>query len=224
MAVGQLHLGTKVRTSDGHDIGDVDQLVVKGGSTQLESIVIDKGMFHNGRIVPMSLIASADENGVQLSIDKNTAENLPEYITEQFIQNRGYTSFGLPSGAHANLQGSGNTWILEGSGGGQIPSTGEPSIIMSPVMGNLVTEQVSSISEDNVVIGEGTDVRDSDGETIGTIKEVILDETNNAVGVIVQAGRFFHHDVHIQKEWIVAGTNDYVRLNVTKAHIEANQP
>lgn len=216
----EVNLGTHVRSSDGKSLGKVDQLIVDADTNTLAYLVIDKGKLHDGRLVDINLIATTDHDGVVLKVDQAAAEELPAFIKEQFLQVRGNASFGVPTGGQVDIQGSGDKWMLYGSSGGQYPHTGSGSLFMSAPIGNIVTEEMSSIDESDVVLSEGTRVVDSEGKTIGHIDEMLFDDQRHPSGFIVKAGHLKHHSLRVPNKWVDGMAHDHVRLNVTKSFAE----
>jgi uncharacterized protein YrrD len=216
----EVNLGARVRSKDGKSLGKVDELVVDSDTNTLAYLVIDKGKLHDGRLVDINLVDRTDHDGVLLKIDKTAAEELPAFIKEQFLQVRGNASFGVPTGGQVDVGGTGNNWMIYGSSGGQYPHTGSGSLFMSAPIGNIVTEEMSSIEESDVVLSEGTRVVGNDGQTIGHIDEILFDEQRHPSGFIVRAGHLKHHEVRVPNDWVDGMAHDHIRLNVSKSFAE----
>jgi sporulation protein YlmC with PRC-barrel domain len=216
----EVNLGARVRSSDGKSLGKVDELVVDADTNTLAYLVIDKGKLHDGRLVAINLIDRTDHEGVLLTVDKNAAEELPAFIREEFVQIRGNASYGVATGGQVDVGGTGNNWMIYGSSGGQYAHTGSGSLFMSAPIGNIVSEEVSSIEESDIVLSEGTRVVDNDGQTIGHIDEILFDEQRHPSGFIVRAGHLKHHEVRVPNEWVEGMAHDHIRLKVTKSFAE----
>ncbi|HVL23952.1 MAG TPA: PRC-barrel domain-containing protein [Thermomicrobiales bacterium] len=216
MAGSEINIGAKVLTSDGKRIGDVDRIVVDGRTNQLVYLVVDKGMFAEGRLVAIDKVVSSDEHGVKLSIHSDEATKLPVFDKEVFLQARGPMGFGDPSGGVLNVQGAGNQWMVYGSSAGQMPRAGSSSLYRAAPVGNVSFQEVSSISESDLTISEGTHVVDSEGKTVGRVDEVFFDDERKISGFLVRAGRVFHHDLRVPRTWIDSITPDTIRLTITK--------
>ena len=59
-----------------------------------------------------------------------------------------------------------------------------------------------------VTISEKTEVIGSDGEKVGNVDEIFVEE-RHITGVLVRAGRVLHHDVRVPRWSMMAGLTHY---------------
>jgi len=216
----KIDIGTKVKSSVGRHVGDIDWLVIDGRTNQLEYLVIDKKVFSNGRLVAIGQVARVDEHGVVLSITAEDVKKLPVYDEVESIQFRGPVTFGDTLGGVTSTSSGGDQWMIYGAEGGQYAHTGEaPFFRMAPI-GGFVSNVVTSFEESDVAISEGTSVVDSHGEKIGQVDEVLLDSDNRISGLIVRTGRMRHHSLRIEQAWIAGIAHDHIRLNVSMDQVK----
>ena len=105
-------------------------------------------------------------------------------------------------------------WRLQGPSGGQLPNTGVIVDLLQAPIGNAATENVSNLGRDVVTISEKTEVFGSDGEKVGNVDEIFVEE-RHITGILVRAGRVLHHDVRVPRSMIAGLSHLRIRLNVT---------
>lgn len=220
MANSTLNIGAKVHSSDGEHVGDLDQLVVDADARTISHLIVDKSAFNGGRIIPVQAIASTDEKGVTLNVTKAQVEQMPEYIEREMVSATGSLTYSSGAGmVDVGTGGSGN-WMLVGGGGGDLPQTGASGLVMQAPIGEVVTQEVTSLTESSVRIDEGTDVVCSDGKKIGEVDEVLFDASLKMTGFLVKGGKIFHHDLMIPIDWVAGVASSHVRLNVSSSEAE----
>jgi uncharacterized protein YrrD len=221
MTEAKLAIGSKVRTSDGHDLGEVERFVVDPSGKHISDFVVDKGIFDQGRVVSLNYVTSITEKEVLLSITREQADGLPGFAVQEFVQMQGDFTVPTAFGGMVNLQGTTGAWMHYGPGaGGGITNVGGQSLFEPAPIGQVITETVGPLTESEFTLDHGTDVISSDGEKIGKVDEVLLGDDNEITGFVVQAGFLFHHDIAIPAEWVANITHEHVHLNVTKAKAE----
>jgi uncharacterized protein YrrD len=224
MAQIQIAIGADVRSKDGRSIGKVEHLIVDGRSNELAGFVADKGIFDSGRVVDLVYIAAASEAEVTLSLDEDDALALPGFVQHEYFRFGPTTEVSAgAAGAMVNIGGTGSTWVHYGPGAAGSPSTGASTFFPQAVVGEMAAQVVGPLTEGDVVLDNGTDVIDRDGERIGRVDEVLIGEDGKVEGFIVEKGRLFHHDAYVPFEWIAAITHDHVRLNVGKAQVQESK-
>jgi hypothetical protein len=123
-------------------------------------------------------------------------------------------------GAIVDVPGTGDTWMLRGTGGGDYPHTGTAPFFFEAPIGNVEAQNVSNLPEDSLLISEGTDVIGSDGKKVGTIDELIVDDERKVTAILVKAGWLFKHDVRMPVTAVAAAAHDHVRLKITAEEAE----
>jgi uncharacterized protein YrrD len=224
MAEHEVNVGARVKSHDGKKLGVVKELIVDPKENRIDGFILGQGIRKGDKIVRRGLVAETSAKGVVLSIDAAEADNLPAVIHEQLVRGSEALTYGAGYGGAGygtvGVGGSSDQVFLRGPSGGQFPHTGTESFFAQAPIGNVVTENISNIPTDRVAISEGTDVYGSDGEKIGHVDEVFVDDQRQIAGILVRAGRVFHHDVHIPSSLIAGLTHDRIRLNVTAEEAE----
>lgn len=209
-AKNQVAIGDKVISSDGHNLGDVEHLVVDPGKRELAAFIVDKGLFDRGRVCDLGYVDNVDGNQVKLTLTRERANSLPEWVEQEYIQfNQG------GGGVHDNS--GGGTWYHMGPAGGGVPSTGASSFFQPAIVGDVSTQIVSPIDESDIVIGKGTEVYSIDGFKLGQIDEIDFDEHGKISGFSFEKGHIFSKkEVSVSVDDVDGITHKYVRLKLTK--------
>jgi len=223
MSGAAIHIGTPVHSSDGHHLGDVDQLVIDGDTRHIVYLVIDKTVMTDGRLVEPVNISHADDKGVTLKLTKAEAEaQLESVVKREFAQFRNMETF--TGGMDGSSISTGDKWVLLGSGGhGGMPQTGSFGLIPTPIVGDVVTETFSNLGDSNTTITHGTDVLDTNEKKIGKVDEILFDDNQSISGFVVKAGFLFHHDLEIPIDWVVSIGSEHVRISKTAEEAETKR-
>lgn len=209
-AKNQVAIGDKVISSDGQKLGDVEHLVVDPAKRELTAFIVDKGLFDRGRVCDLGYVDNVDGNQVKLTLDRDQANSLPEWVEQEFMQ---FNQSG--GGVHNNS--AGGTWYHMGPAGGGVPSTGASSFFQPAIVGDVSTQIVSPIDESDIVIGKGTEVYSIDGFKLGQIDEIDFDEKGKISGFSFEKGHIFSKkEVNVSVDDVDGITQKYVRLKLTR--------
>lgn len=74
-----LEKGTTVLSSDGEDLGNVDEVVADRQKDIFSGVTISSGLLSNSRFAPAELIEDMSANAVRLSITAAQSEELGTY-------------------------------------------------------------------------------------------------------------------------------------------------
>jgi sporulation protein YlmC with PRC-barrel domain len=219
-ASNEVRIGDKVISKDGHGMGEVKHLVIDPAKREISAFIVDKGIFDRGRVCDYGYVDNVDGDKVVLKLNKTEAENLPEWVEQEFIQFN--ESVGLSSGGRSFDNSGGGVWYHMGPAGGGTPSTGASSFFQPAIVGDVATAILSPIDESDIVIGNGTDVYSIDGYKLGRVDELTFDDEGKISGFAFEQGHIFSRkDVDIAIDDIDGVTSEYVRLKLTKAQLEA---
>lgn len=164
--------GTPVETTE-RRVGELETLIVDPTTEQVTHLVVWDGAALVRRMVPVELVASADDKAIHLSIDTNRFE-----AQERFLQNR-------------YLSGVGRYKITD-------PVMQNEAPFLSPYV--LPIEGWSFEAEERVPKGEvalhlGADVIDRDGQRVGRLDEAVVDPADGQVAYLVlRRGHVFHRE------------------------------
>lgn len=217
----EIELGKAVYARDGQHIADVERLIVDPEERTVREFLIKEGSFFStDRVVDADLISRIDDKAIHLTINSDEADSLPPFVEERYV---------VP--AEHELNEMPHTWIgaAGGAGGGPLiwghagPARGEPeqgSMFEPAAVPGNPGETQSAIDPSSVVIDEGTDVIDKDGESVGTVEEVRYNESGRIDGFDVKAGTVFTKNLHIPLKWVDSLQRDAVRLSITSDEAE----
>ena len=218
MGQHEVNVGARVKGRDGKKFGTVEQLIVHPETYRIDGFILGKGVLSESKIVDADLVTATDKEGIVLSMNGDEASELPTLIVQQLVRGGGAFSYGYGYG-QPGMHAGADQWRLQGPSGGQLPNTGSQSWVSQTPIGSAATENVSNLSRDVVLIGEKTEVIGSDGEKIGHVDEIFVEE-RHITGVLVRAGRVLHHDVRVPRSMFAGLTHHRIRLNVTAEEAE----
>ncbi|MDW7982659.1 MAG: DUF2171 domain-containing protein, partial [Thermomicrobium sp.] len=167
----------------------------------------------------------APDGTVWLSLDATHVHDLPLFVEAEFVRLTGEEAATLPyvwpsSGALGPIP---LLWSTPTSGmpipdlaaapydpsGGTLPSSVAPTTPAVTVESSLPAEAVR--------IDRGTSVIASDGERLGRVEHVHLNDDGEIVSLAVDPGLFGGQPLHVPAEWIAEVTEEAVRLTVDAA-------
>lgn len=77
-------IGTHVYCQDG-ECGKLTRVVVDPNTLEMKELVVEKGvLFKKARVLPMTIVASASVEEIQLAIHQDELENFPPYTEEEY--------------------------------------------------------------------------------------------------------------------------------------------
>jgi uncharacterized protein YrrD len=207
----QLREGASVFTSDGHDVGEIDRVVINPVNKEVTHVVVRKGfLITTDKVVPISLIGPATEERVTLRGDKEELEALPDFEERHYV---------LVTSAEAQRDEEpeeasplywyppvGSTWW--GTGG----ALGYYGYAMSP----YVVKTEKHIPEGEVALKEGAKVLSVDGDHVGHVEAILTDvETDRVTHLLISKGLFLKKTKLIPTTWISTVLEDEIHLLVS---------
>ncbi len=219
MSEHSVDIGAKVKSSDGKDVGHVDQLILRGDSNRVGGFILSKHIFGNEKIVPARAVKGSTQHEVTLALTSDEVKALENVVHTQMVKAPEGLTYGIGMGGLVDISGTGDQWVVRGASGGDYPHTGTAPFFFEAPIGNVEVENLSSLPEDALIISEGTDVVGSDFKKIGKIDQVVL-EDGRITSFVVKAGFIFKHDLHIPVSQVAGASSDHVRLNITADEAE----
>lgn len=222
-----LDIGQTVKSKDGQDVGKVDRIIVDSETLEVQEIVIHQGfILTTDRLADRDSIERIDDDGtVHLAMTADEADQLPVFVKDRYY---------APSSESFYTQAP-STWgaggssrfapVLMGPVSPDMPASGATN----PVPGQSAFAEAEqfdakrSVDQDTVVLSEGTDVFDSDGEHLGRVDEIVYTEDGIMTAFIISAGFIFQHDARIPMDWVKTLTNERVELRVSSADVEGSE-
>jgi sporulation protein YlmC with PRC-barrel domain len=237
----RINLGTKVVSTDGKEVGKIDQLVVDPRTDRMQEFVIRKGFFvEHDVIIPIGWVedrvGNDDDDAIHLSKTADEVKRLPEFVAANFVA--------APDGMYPGLYGDaliGGPAAYGGGGGwlwpapiyvpatqGSLGRAGLPadapladSSGSNPVAPGMMEDRLQESRPGNVFLNTGTDVKTRDGDKIGTVDELVVDPQRGKVTeMIVKKGLLGGKEVRIPTQFIDEIDDDVVYVALDKDRLE----
>jgi uncharacterized protein YrrD len=206
-----LDLGKHVKTSDGHDLGKVDRLIIKPETHEIHGFVVHQGhLLTRDVIIELDEVDKVDDDGiVHLKVSSAQAHDLDAFEQEKY-----YVPSSEQYHAFSSQGWAGSTVTDPISFGGSEFSDAQPHLI-----------HPSSFSQDDVILTEGTDIYDSEGMRLGSLDEIVYTPNGLVTGLLVRKGGYFHHeDVQVPIDAVSLMTHERIHLRVNAASLADSQP
>jgi len=207
-----LHIGTTIKSSDGHQLGALERIVVEKATERVTHIVVDPGLLESGnllapggwekpraRLIPVSDIVRVSRDSLELSIDQATFTAAPLFERELFVDADPQTGEIQAPGEKPRFRlGELLQYISTAAGLGAAPY--EPN-----------TEIQFQESAGSAEIAAGTPVwRLAPHQEIGVVERVLVDpETEQIRAYVLRRKGFGNRTVELPIE-VVANVQDGV--------------
>lgn len=210
----ELREGSHLYSAEGDDLGTVREFVVEPSTGDVTHVLVEKGVFFtDDRVVPIETIDRVEDDQIVLSKDVEPA-TLPQFVREHFalMDDETRTRLDVPSGY---------MWRYPTTYAGPFPiyptypmPTGAPSrlTVTEPRTREALAEQE--------IIGKSTPVLSTDGDKVGTVSEVQVDEDGHLSHLVVDLG-FLSDEKVLPAHWIEAIESDGVTLAVSNVAVES---
>jgi uncharacterized protein YrrD len=218
-----IELGKPVLGNDGEEIGDVERLIVDPNERVVREFMIKEGtLLSTDRIVHIDLVTRIDSDGtVHLSIASDDADSLPAFVEDRYVAPTEHELNEMPQAWIGAAGGAGGGPLLWGAAGPPRGEPGQGSMFEPASVPTAPAEPDYPIDQTNVVIDEGTDVVDKDGEAVGTVDEVHYDAQGRISGLKVTSGTIFTKKLNVPLKWVDSMQPDAVRLSITGEEAES---
>lgn len=179
MELFELEEKAMVRSTSGEALGEIERYVIDPSSREVSHVVVKEGViFTNHRLVPVDLIDHVDEEGPVLSADVDP-DQLEPFETEHYVP--------LDQVSRDRIDpriGEASIWRYPTIATGYYPAyPGEPIPYRSIPDTTRVRE--TNVPDDRTVLDEDTPVESVEGEVIGRIVEVVVEEDGALSHLIV---------------------------------------
>lgn len=218
----QFKQGVGVRMSDGKSVGQLDRVVVDPRTKEVNYIVVRKGAFFTtDKVVPLTLVERAEEDGVVLREDAGNLEHLPDFEERYYISAE---DAGVAPGAQATSAGAGvaaapSLYPYPPVTGGEMAGLGNVST--QATMGAMTVPQPvverteRAIPDDNVAIRSGVRVISADGQHVGSIEQVLTGEyADEVTHFIIAQGLLFKDRKLVPVGWVSQIGEEEIHLAV----------
>lgn len=194
-------IGKDVVDAQGNAVGEVDSVMVDAGG-RVQSVVIDVGGWIQGdKLIPVAWkdLQQTEDGKIVTSLTKDLAEATPPYdYADDSLRGKVMTGDGKPYAA------------------------AEPGTLMPN--DTPIKNADGSINTSKLI---GLDVENGDGDVVGEVGEVVLEENGSVQGVVVDVGGFLGIGVHpVLLNWKdvqLSGAQSEVKalVNATKERLKA---
>jgi sporulation protein YlmC with PRC-barrel domain len=204
----QFRDGTTVFTSDGRDAGELDRVVIDPETREVTAIIVRKGLlFTEDKVIPISLIAEATDERITLREDAGDLDRLPLFEEAHYVPAPGDDLMAAPLYWYPPYPSAGTTWW------------GFPNYLGYPPY-PIETER--NIPEGQIALQEGARVVDSNGDTVGEVKQVMTDALADRVThlLIVRGGLLNYEQKLVPCTWVRQIEEDKVQLRVSSEFLD----
>ena len=246
----RVDLHAKVHTQDGHDAGHVERVILDPGGAWVREYVIDTGgLLGRQVLVPSAEIEAAErkDGRLHLRLSKKDLEALPTYVAEQYvyppvgwIPPAGLASLGLPEAAYVWPAALAGTMPVAPASTAPVTNMPGTPARSTRVTGSTVpatdgTNSIGTAARDGEVRPDGIDydaeigisrdavVLDKDGDDVGVVDEVRINERDGAVqGFVLRVGGVLRtlfgggEHVEVTRSQIDRVSEGVVQLRLTK--------
>jgi uncharacterized protein YrrD len=204
--------GATVYTADGQHVGSIDRVVIDPRTDEVPHVVVRQGvLFTEDKVVPINLIDTATADEVRLRTHVDNLDDLPHFEETDYLP--------LDETDHAaDAAGYARPYYW-------YPPVGlafgyYPGYYAYPVQPYAV-ETERNIPKGTVWLKEGANVISADGETVGRVARVFIDDkTQQATHLLVKEGWLFKEKKIVPMAWIQSMTEDEIHLAVTARRLE----
>src|SRR5438105_3693209 len=155
----EFKLGAKVYTSDNHQVGTVDHIVLAPETKAVTHLVVRKGLlFGKDKVIPISAVQWEVSDGLMLQHDSHNLDGFPDFEERHYLPTE---SEAWPESRRAEGPTNASASYLVGGlpvGGGGAPGGELP-----------VVTKTRNIPEETVPLKAGTKVTTSDNRHVGTV-------------------------------------------------------
>lgn len=202
----QIKNGTQVFTSDSNVVGRIDRVVIDPRTDEITHLIIRQGfLFTEDKVLPMTLVASANEHEVTLKPNVQNLDGLPPFEEAHYIPRSevddttnvtpiyGYAPYG--AGALPAYTG----WIAA-------PMLTDPDHVE-------VIEQ--NIPPKSAAFSSGARVISYDDQHVGEVESIYIDpRSNQATHFVISQGLLFKNRKIVPSTWIRMIAENEVYLGV----------
>lgn len=207
-----LREGSHIQTAEGDDLGAVRQFVVKPSTAEFTHLLVEKGVFFtDDRVVPVEAVDHVEDDVIILR-DEVDPGTLPGFVREH------YTSIDEETGSRLGVPG-GDMWRFPTSHIGPFPlypaypiAAGDPAPPAEP--------RVRSQLAESEIVGANTPVMSTNGEKVGTVSEVRVDNEGHLSHLVVDLG-FLSDEKVLPAHWVESIESDGIRLAVSNTAVES---
>ena len=209
----QLKQGAQVYSAANDRVGEIDRVVIHPRTRVVTHIVVRKGiLFKEDKVVPMSLIAAANDDRLLLREDAGDLKDLPPFEEQHYVV----------ADEHELARTGGDRYVpMLYWYPPLVPPQGTPYAAAPP----YVTETERNIPAGTVALHEGAKVIAGDDEDVGRVEQVLTSpDADRATHIVIEEGLLNKQHRLIPIIWIESITEEEVRLAIDSQQIERLKP
>jgi uncharacterized protein YrrD len=212
----QFKENAEVVTSEGDKVGQIDRVVIDPGSKELTHLVVKKGLlFTEDKVISLDLVETATEDRIVLKVGPQDPDDFPDFEETHFIPVKETETFekrgkkGLSQLAWYYPLPGGAWWHTRM---GAYPGYPKPPYVRRTEL---------NIPEGTVPLEEGAKVVGKEGEHVGDVERVYVDEEEQRVThLLVSKGLISKSHKLIPSMWVESVREDEVRLSIDERFVE----
>lgn len=196
--------GSSVYADNGDDVGTVDRVVMDPRTNEVTYLVVRKGvLFTEDKVLPISLVASSNDDGVILKANAGNLDELPVYEETYYVP----LDDADPAG---RVDASTDVRPLY-----MYPPVGGPlTYVPAGYNPGFVAQTTTNIPEGDVAIRNGANIISQDDQHVGDVSEVKT-SGDKATHLVISQGLLFKSHKLIPVDWISEVDDNEVHLAVT---------
>lgn len=208
----RVDLGMNVHASDSDNVGSVDRIIVDANTKGISKLVVRSGFLtHHDKVVDIDMVTGQDADGLRLDLTSDQVAELPDFVDTHYTvisdNDARELPFAMPNAGGGGMYLYGTPAIGRGYEGTQ-----DSIFNAAPSAAPDIAPQ-GTASETDVVISSGTDVIGANGDKIGTVGEVFVDDGGKINGFTVSGG-WFKDNVRVPIDWVAETGSKQITLTV----------
>lgn len=207
--VEDIRIGLDVYSGD-EKVGTVARLVADASDAHITDIVVDRGLLHGAKLIPLDEVSQVQNGRIQLRLTREQFQNADGFADQRFRQPEDDWS-GPPGylGSDFLLD-----LTLDGGAAAGYGVVGKPS----PFPPSPADPRPNLLRP---ALREGTPILDVSGKQVGHVAEVSFHpEDGRLDGLVLRRGLLGHEQVSVPVDWIEGVDEDGVVLHVQAAEVE----
>lgn len=203
----ELAEGAAVVNAGGSKLGTIDRFVIAPGTGEVTHLVVRKGvLIGDDRLIPVDLVDRVVDGDVRLSQEVDL-EDMPLYEQEHYADVDDATRERLDASF-----GSASMWRFPTVATGMYPGfPAYPSAFTTGIQPHAIREV--NTPEGTVVVDEDTPVVSTNGEKVGSVAEMVVDDEGTLSHLVVDLG-FLSGERVLPAHWISSINGGQVALAV----------
>jgi uncharacterized protein YrrD len=212
----QFNENAEVQTSSGEKVGRVDRVVIDPKSKELTHLVVKKGiLFTTDKVIPLDHVESADESKVVLKEGSGDPGDYPDFEETHYIPAEETDKFARRE--TSDLRPLAWYYPLPGGAWWRRPMGAYRGYPEPP----HTRRTELNIPEGTVPLEEGAKVLSSEGEHVGDVERVYVEEDEQRVThLLISQGLVSKTNKLIPTMWVEHVLENEVHLSVGKDFVE----